>query len=459
MSLLSLPLKADYTCIGLGRNMDHPQKEGGKSPIEIPDSWRCGHVLVTGSTRSGKSRLAENLIEQDIRKGYSLLIIDPKIDQQLSNKVIQVACSTSRQDDLMFITPLFPELSSTLNPLSHWFTSEEIVAHVISGLEQTKEPFFRHVAKNITSSVIEGLNLLAQFQGKSRANFTFQMIADYSTRQGLQGLLAELSYLTVSPSVEKLIKQIEQTLATGDEYFGKTSMSLQNVLNDLTNGNVGHLLSQGFENKFLNRMEKDKGVILVCQTGNLVIGEAAQTLAKVILSMTLKYVGRVMASARKKMIIPLCVHLDEAQSLLFPGFDEAYSKVGASNTWITSYIQDSAQVRAKMGPDTAQAILANHNTKIFLRTPDNMSAEFISGHFGTHKVASPIFSHGAITTREIEELIVKPFDLMSLQQRDFYMITYSSEFSRRGRYCGRTYDNSLTWMDIKYPSTPSTQIG
>ena len=41
--------------------------------ISIPDRERSGHLGVFGTTRIGKTRLIENIVEQDIKKGYNVV--------------------------------------------------------------------------------------------------------------------------------------------------------------------------------------------------------------------------------------------------------------------------------------------------------------------------------------------------------------------------------------------------
>lgn len=451
----ALALKNHYTIIGEGYNLDDAHNH---SFIAFPDSFRSGHVFVSGSTRSGKTGLCENIIEQDIRKGYNVILIDPKIDQPLANKIVQVATSVGRKDDLMFINPIFPEDSISLNPLSHWFVQEEIVSHCIAGIKEGKEPFFRDVSENISSIAIEGMDLKAKLKdNKLKAEYDFDIIAETVSRQGLQELYSELLPFDSpdNPEVKSVLRKIKQTLSYGEDYFGKVASSLQVAMNRLTTGKVGKIIGKGADNPFLTRLEEGKGVILVCQLGSLIIHDAALTLAKVILSMLMNYVGRVMASQKERLDVPLCLHIDEAQSVMFQQFDEAYAKVGSSRTYITSYVQDSAQVRAEMGADRARAILSNNNTRIFLRSPDQESAEPIADYFGTHRVQSPIVAYNSITSREVEEPILMPFDIVSLKPREFFMLTYAGEESLKGRYRGKTCDKSDAWLKVIYPSVPS----
>lgn len=52
---------------------------------------RVGHTLVLGTTRVGKTRLAELLIAQDIRRGEVVIVFDPKGDVDLLRRVFAEA--------------------------------------------------------------------------------------------------------------------------------------------------------------------------------------------------------------------------------------------------------------------------------------------------------------------------------------------------------------------------------
>src|SRR6266568_7878356 len=108
---------------------------------------------------------------------------------------------------------------------------------------------------------------------------------------------------------------------------------------ELTTGNIGKIVGKADDNRFLKRLESGKPVILVCQIGSLVVQEAAFTLGKVILSMIQSFIGRVYMSNRKKVHPELCIHIDEAQSVLHPGVEDLFSKGGSANCWITAYTQ------------------------------------------------------------------------------------------------------------------------
>ena len=84
--------KLDWTekeIVGEGYNLKDKNKQF--KDIIIPEENRTGHFWCFGTTRVGKTRIMENMIEQDIRKGYSVTVIDPKSDIELFSKIVQIA--------------------------------------------------------------------------------------------------------------------------------------------------------------------------------------------------------------------------------------------------------------------------------------------------------------------------------------------------------------------------------
>lgn len=77
------------------------------------------------------------LIAQDIRVVY----FDPKGDQQIFTKIYEVAREEKRLNDLMLVTPIFPEYSAVVDPMVFNFMPDELVGHIVSGIMGGREPF------------------------------------------------------------------------------------------------------------------------------------------------------------------------------------------------------------------------------------------------------------------------------------------------------------------------------
>lgn len=85
--------------------------------VTLPLGERVGHTLVMGTTRVGKTRLAELLITQDIRRGEVVIIFDPKGDADLLKRVYAETRRAGREDEFYVFHPvgLISRLVTTLS--------------------------------------------------------------------------------------------------------------------------------------------------------------------------------------------------------------------------------------------------------------------------------------------------------------------------------------------------------
>ena len=110
-------LESRETIIGEGEELKQDRAFKTDEEVElfedvvIEDDVRSGHLGCFGTTRIGKTKLIENLVCQDIAKGYNVVVIDPKGDTELYCRIIQTCVDYGRLDDLMMLTPIYPECS------------------------------------------------------------------------------------------------------------------------------------------------------------------------------------------------------------------------------------------------------------------------------------------------------------------------------------------------------------
>lgn len=431
---------SEWTNIGEGIDLDDPDRI---IKIGLPEGDRKGHFWCFGTTRIGKTRMMEGIIEQDIRKGYSVICIDPKGDIPLFSKIVQIAIETGRLNDLILINPIFPQYSAVIDPLSSYYMIEELVAHITAGVAVGKEPFFFGVAYEVSLMVVQALITLAQSKG-SVAKFNLNDIKNYISHADLQLLADKLDYLT-DPEAQQLTADLKKIVANPADYFAKVASSLRVALTELTTGNVGKIIGLADENRFIDRLEKNKGVIMVVQLGSLLTKKAAYTAGKVIISMLQAFIGRRFASD-KKLWPPLSLHIDEAHNVLYPGIDDLFAKAGGAGVFIHGYNQSVSQLYAEIGEDRGNTILDNCNSKIFMRVPDVHTAQYISGHLGLKKTNSPIISiGGGLSIRETEDLRVEPTEILNLGPRQIFFTTY------KGTYRGITDTVEEARLNVKFP--------
>jgi type IV secretory pathway TraG/TraD family ATPase VirD4 len=428
------------TYLGYGYNLQTP---GKVKKVFLKDADRKGHLFGFGSTRIGKTRLIELMMEQDIRKGYSMVFFDPKGDIDIFSKIVQIAYEENRQDELCLVTPIFPDCSAKMDPLAYYYMPEELVSHVVSGIK-AKEEFFINIAYETTFVIILSLLFFARIKNE-RPNLNFNSVKERASYTDLKNLEVQLKDYENDPEAEEILASLRQILASPQDYFSKVSSSLRTVLTSLSAGSVGAIIGKAKANNFIKRLEQGKRVILIVQTGSLLTRKTAHIVARVLLSMIQSFVGRIYLSGRT-ITPPLCVYMDEASNLLYMGVEDLFNKAGGAGVWIHAFTQSIADIEAELGPASARKILDNTNSKIFMRVNDPNTANYIAEYSGMVKRFSPILSlGGGITVREVEEPLVRPENVLNLQLRDFYMFTFDGAFKGKAGFVKEPY------LKVMYP--------
>ena len=351
------------------------------------------------------------------------------------------AGEAGREEDLLFFSPVHPRYSVRIDPLSHYFMPEEVVNHVVSGV-RVREEFYFNVAYEVTLVVVQGLMLISRALGE-RPSFTFRRIKENIGYRELEGLRAQVAEIE-GPEAEEILMSLDQILSSPQDYFSKVSSSLRAVITSLSSGSVGEIIGKDTSNRFIERLEAGKRVILVVQTGSLLTRKTAHIMARVLLSMVQSFVGRVLASHRR-IDPPLAVYADEASNVLYFGIDDLFSKAGGAGVWLHMLTQSRQDLVAELGPAYAGKILDNTNTKIVFRVNDPDTAAWASRMAGTQKSFSPVMSlGGGLSVRETEESRVPPESFLRLGRREFYAFTFD------GIYRGRTLD-VLPCGEIRFP--------
>lgn len=91
---------------------------------------RVGHFVVLGTTRVGKTRLAELVIAQDIACGDVVIVFDPKGDADLMKRVYREAKRAGRLDNTYIFHLGYPEVSARYNPVGQFTRITEVASRI-----------------------------------------------------------------------------------------------------------------------------------------------------------------------------------------------------------------------------------------------------------------------------------------------------------------------------------------
>lgn len=411
-------------------------------PIDIPDAERSGHIGCFGTTRVGKTRLIESIVEQDIRKGYSVIIIDPKGDHELFNRVVQTAVETGRLEEVMLLTPIFPEVSIHVGPLTNYYMQDELVNMLISGVK-AKEDYFIAIAQEVAQVIVAGLLALRRADNDPRP-LTFMDVKD---RIGFKDLVAFAEELARVPGTDAIRRSIQQMIQSPNlaDFWAKVSSSFRTALSALTFGPVGEIMGRATVNPVIERLESGRSVIVVAQTGSLLTNRTSVLVGKMLISMIQSLIGRLFSSGRT-LQPPLCLHIDEGHNVLYAGFQELINKGGGANCWVHFYTQSLAQIEAEVGPEYARSIVDNINTWIYLLVNHPETAQHIEATSPLRHRYEPVFTMGGdITIRTTEGPAIRADRVLRLPKRWFYCRSYGKVWK------GQTSQVGDTWLKIRWP--------
>jgi len=447
--------KEDYTFLGKGFRLDDVKHEE-LVDIKIAESNRVNHMFIFGAPGVGKTRTLENIIEQDIPRGHSVVIIDPKGDIDLFSKVYQVALQTKRTKDLMFLTNIYPEYSIKINPLAHYYMVDEIIDHIMAGVP-AKDEFFYNVAKETATAIVRGRVLIREIT-KKKEPLTFMEISKYCYYEGLQTLKSDIENINTADNDLKeerdfILNLLDKILSSPQDYFSKVTSTLRTTLTIMTSGNIGKIIGNVKSNIFIDKLERDEPIILYVMTGSLLSRESAPILNKVTLSMIQSSIGRVYSSGNKYKH-RLNIFIDEAASAVYRGIETIPAQGRGANVAVHFITQSPADMIAQIGEDSARRLMDLTSTKLIMRLNEEESARIISAYGGRRKTFSSVLNtSGGVMTREVEEYAIKPEDVLRLKKREFFYFGFEGEFK------GKTARVNPTEIVIKMPNALAVDKG
>ena len=196
---------------------------GGKPALHAvepdeQDVWmdigeRVGHTLVLGTTRVGKTRLAEILITQDIRRGDVVIVFDPKGDADLLRRVYAEAKRAGRADDFYLFHLGYPEVSARYNAIGSFSRITEVATRIANQLpSEGNSAAFKEFAWRFVNIIARALVALPKGQAFA--------LLEGGQLWKLRMPLPDASKDPVMPeSLAAVANEMERTYITNDQWY------------------------------------------------------------------------------------------------------------------------------------------------------------------------------------------------------------------------------------------------
>jgi conjugative coupling factor TraD (TOL family) len=416
--------------------------EPKEQPVWMDIGERVGHTLVLGTTRVGKTRLAEVLITQDIRRGDVVIVFDPKGDADLLRRIYAEAKRAGRLDNFYLFHLGFPHMSARYNAIGNFSRITEVATRIANQLPNEgnsaafKEFAWRFV--NIIARALVALNRRPDYQQIRRyINDIEPLFVEYARycahSSGLDGweekvkevagnikernlpsslrgrsidAIALMRFLQDKAVYDPVLDGLVSAFKYDKTYFDKIVSSVGPLMEKLTTGNIAALISPDYQDEEDHRpifewmdVIRCKGIVYVgldaltdttvaSAVGNSMFADLVSVAGRIYKhgvmpensETDLKQAPQQKPALGNKQAVPtISLHADEFNELIGDEFVPLLNKAGGAGFQVTAYTQTWSDVEARIGNKAkAGQVAGNFNTMIMLRVKELATAEMLT---------------------------------------------------------------------------------
>ncbi|MHB0818474.1 type IV conjugative transfer system coupling protein TraD [Stutzerimonas stutzeri] len=415
--------------------------EPDEEDVLLPLGERVGHTLVQGTTRVGKTRLAELLVTQDIRrfklrlvKGKKsqkehevVIVFDPKGDADLLRRMYAEAKRAGRLDSFYMFHLGWPEISARYNAVGRFGRISEVASRISGQLaSEGNSAAFKEFAWRFVNIVARARNALghrpdymmiqrdvvnidalfieyAQFMLPQKDPKAWEVIVvienglnDKNIPRNMQGrdkrVVAIEQYLAMSKLHDPVMDGLRSAVRYDRTYFDKIVASLLPLLEKLTTGKIAQLLAPDYTD-----LEDPRPIFdwqqIIRKRGIVYIGldalsdpEIASAVGNSMFADLVSVAGHIYkhgiddglpGSGPGKVAINL--HCDEFNELMGEEFIPLINKGGGAGMQVTAYTQTLSDIEARIGNRAkAGQVVGNFNNLVMLRVRETATAELLT---------------------------------------------------------------------------------
>ena len=411
------------------------------------DAWmdlgeRVGHMLVLGTTRVGKTRLAELLIAQDIRRGDVVIVFDPKGDAGLLRRVYSEARRAGRTGEFHMFHLGYPGISARYNAIGSFSRITEVATRIANQLPNEgnsaafKEFAWRFV--NIIARALVALGRRPDYQQvrryindieplfveyaedclhrldtqdwRSRISGIAAGIKERNLPASLRGRSAEaialMRYLNECDLYDPVLDGLVSAFKYDRTYFDKIVSSVGPLMEKLTTGKIAELISPDYLDEADPRpifewmqVIRRRGIVYVgldalsdttvaSAVGNSMFADLV-SVAGHLYKHGLQDTAATAPPAAPVTFPTISMHADEFNELIGDEFVPLLNKAGGAGFQVTAYTQTWSDVEARLGNRAkAGQVAGNFNTLIMLRVKELATAEMLTGQLPRVEVFS-----------------------------------------------------------------------
>ncbi|MBJ7223572.1 MULTISPECIES: type IV conjugative transfer system coupling protein TraD [unclassified Brenneria] len=431
--------------------------EPNEVDASLPLGERVGHSLVLGTTRVGKTRLAELFITQDIRRKNAagehevVIVFDPKGDADLLKRMYVEARRAGRENEFYVFHLGWPDISARYNAVGRFGRISEVATRIAGQLSgEGNSAAFREFAWRFVNIVARALielgqrpdylliqrhviNIDALFIEYAQHYFAKQDPKAWEVIVQIESKLNEKNiprnmigrekrvvaleqYLSQARNYDPVLDGLRSAVRYDKTYFDKIVASLLPLLEKLTSGKISQLLAPNYADLNDPRPIFDwmqiirKRAIVYVGLDALSDAEVAAAVGNSMFADLVSVAGHLykfgiddgLPDARPGERVPINVHADEFNELMGDEFVPLVNKGGGAGLQITAYTQTLSDIEARIGNRAkAGQVIGNFNNLLMLRVRETATAELLTKQLPKVEVYTTTVVSGATDSSDI----------------------------------------------------------
>ncbi len=425
--------------------------------VTLPLGERVGHSLVLGTTRVGKTRLAELFITQDIRRRNAVgehevvIVFDPKGDADLLKRMYVEAKRAGREGEFYVFHLGWPDISARYNAVGRFGRISEVATRIAGQLSgEGNSAAFREFAWRFVNIIARALvelgqrpdylliqrhvvNIDALFIEYAQHYFASHepkawevvvqlegRINDKNTPRHMMGrekrVVALEQYLSQVRVYDPVLDGLRSAVRYDRTYFDKIVASLLPLLEKLTTGKTAQLLAPNYSDLNDPRPIFDwmqiirKRAVVYVGLDALSDAEVAAAVGNSMFSDLVSVAGHIykfgiddgLPGAASGVKLPINVHADEFNELMGDEFIPMVNKGGGAGLQVTAYTQTLSDIEARIGNRAkAGQVVGNFNNLFMLRVRETATAELLTKQLPKVEVYTTSLMSGATDSSDI----------------------------------------------------------
>jgi conjugative coupling factor TraD (SXT/TOL subfamily) len=384
--------------------------------IAIHLSERASHLLVLGLPGVGKTRFAELVISQDIRRGDVVIVLDPKGDADLLRRMYCEAKIAGREKDFMVFHLGFPAVSCRYNPIGNFTRVTEVANRISNQLPGSGESAaFKEFGWQFVNSIAIALVAMGEKPDYQKMRFyitkmdlLLERYLDYwlptidnkynqwvdkyindklSAKKSIARFKALIEYVEEHQLKQNpIFDDLYYACRYDQQYYSKITASLGPLLKKLTTGKSAELLSPNESDTEDLRPILDWLEVIRCKKIVYVGLDAlsdpvvASAVGNSMFSDLVSVAGRLykfgLNEGSKEPLPRVCLHSDEFNEIIGDEFIPLLNKARGAGFTVTAYTQTWSDVEARLKSSAkAGQVAGNIGTTVMFRCKEAATVE------------------------------------------------------------------------------------